>query len=136
MNQYLATSLLLLASIIWGTAFVAQTIGMETMGPHTFTGVRLILGGALIFPVAMFTNYRKQNLLSLKKIILIIAMGVSLWTGAWLQQIALIYTDVANVAFLTALYVPLVPLVLLVFFKIKPPFLLIISVLFCICRNR
>ena len=132
MNQYLATSLLLIASIIWGTAFVVQTIGMETMGPHTFTGVRLILGGSIIFPIAMFINFKKQNFLSLEKIILIIFMSVSLWTGAWLQQIALVYTDVANVAFLTALYVPLVPLVLLVLFKKKLPFLLIISVLFCI----
>ena len=68
MNQYLATSLLLLASIIWGTAFVAQTIGMETMGPHTFTGVRLILGGALILPIAMFINFRKHNLLSFSSV--------------------------------------------------------------------
>ena len=53
MSQNSSTILLLICAIIWGTAFVAQTSGMETMGPHTFTGVRLILGGLLILPLAI-----------------------------------------------------------------------------------
>jgi drug/metabolite transporter (DMT)-like permease len=132
MNQYIATSMLLLASIIWGTAFVAQTVGMETMGPHTFTGVRLILGGFLILPIAIFINFNKSNFLNTKTILLLVCMGFSLWMGAWLQQVALIYTEVANVAFLTALYVPLVPLVTLIIFRKKISFLLSVSVLLCI----
>ena len=68
MSQNASTILLLICAIIWGTAFVAQTSGMETMGPHTFTGVRLILGGLFILPLAIFINIKKKIFLNLLKI--------------------------------------------------------------------
>ena len=64
MSENSSTLLLLICSIIWGTAFVAQTSGMETMGPHTFTGIRLLLGGLFILPFAILINLKKKTLLN------------------------------------------------------------------------
>ena len=51
-KQFSATIFLILASIIWGTAFVAQTTGMDFIGPLTFINVRFIIGTLIILPLA------------------------------------------------------------------------------------
>ena len=117
MKISLSTLLLLMVAFIWGTAFVAQTTGMKSMGPVTFTGFRLLLGGLVLLPFTYFYfNYKSLNF---EKIRIIFLMSLALLIGALFQQVALIYTNVANVAFLTALYVPIVPFIYFVILK-KP----------------
>ncbi|GIS07230.1 MAG: hypothetical protein CM15mP110_3780 [Alphaproteobacteria bacterium] len=106
-----------MVAFIWGTAFVAQTTGMKSMGPVTFTGFRLLLGGLVLLPFTYF--YFKFKSLNFEKIRILFLMSFALLIGALFQQIALIYTNVANVAFLTALYVPIVPFIYFVILK-KP----------------
>ena len=57
--------LLFLAALIWGVAFVAQSVGMEYVGPFTFNGSRFLLGGLVLTPVALIreVKYRKEKLI-------------------------------------------------------------------------
>ena len=120
-----------MVAFIWGTAFVAQTSGMKTMGPFTFTAFRLLIGGIVILPFTYF-YLRKVNYFKLKPILLIIFMSLALLIGALFQQVALLYTSVANVAFLTALYVPIVPLIYFIYLKKPVSRSIILAAILCI----
>lgn len=105
-------ALLLLAALIWGSAFVGQALGMAGVGPFTFTGVRFVLGALVVLPLA----WREQRQLRAAghrigrtESAWVGLLGVLLCTGVVLQQIGLVTTTVTNAGFLTALYVPLVP---------------------------
>lgn len=131
MGNKLSSFLLIIVAFIWGTAFVAQTSGMKSMGPFTFTAFRLLIGGIVILPFSYF-YLRKSNHFELKSIILIIFMSIALLVGALFQQVALLYTNVANVAFLTALYVPIVPLIYFLYLKKPVSKSIIIAASLCI----
>ena len=120
-----------MVAFIWGTAFVAQTSGMKTMGPFTFTAFRLLIGGTVILPFTYF-YFHKVNYFKLKPILLIIVMSLALLIGALFQQVALLYTSVANVAFLTALYVPIVPLIYFIYLKKPVSRSIILAAILCI----
>jgi len=130
MKISLSTLLLLMVAFIWGTAFVAQTTGMKSMGPVTFTGFRLLLGGLVLLPFTYF--YFNNKSLNFEKIRILFLMSFALLIGALFQQIALIYTNVANVAFLTALYVPIVPFIYFVILKKPVSKYIIFASIFCI----
>jgi drug/metabolite transporter (DMT)-like permease len=105
----------LLCTLIWGTTFIAQDTGMDDIGPFTFNAVRFFVGFLAVTPLA-FIFERKNISKSLKKdkkqfINLAVLIGFSLFLGSALQQVALMYTDVANAAFFTIFYVPLVPVI-------------------------
>ena len=119
-----------MVAFIWGTAFVAQTTGMKSMGPVTFTGFRLLLGGLVLLPFTYF--YFNNKSLNFRKIRILFLMSFALLIGALFQQIALIYTNVANVAFLTALYVPIVPFIYFVILKKPVSKYIIIASVLCI----
>ncbi len=114
MSRPVAVLLLVLSTIIWGFAFVAQKTAMETMGPLTFAGVRYLLGGIVILPFAIheyrrraaagFAMTRRQGVLSF-------ILSLALFLGSWLQQTGLLHTTVTNGGFLTSLYVLFVPLI-------------------------
>ena len=113
----------LLCTFIWGTTFIAQDTGMDDIGPFTFNAVRFFVGFLAVAPLA-FIFERKKNLKWEKKskqtfIHLVILIGMSLFLGSALQQVALLYTDVANAAFFTIFYVPMVPII--IFFIYKKP---------------
>ena len=92
-KQFISTLCLVGAAIIWGTAFVAQTTGMEYVGPLTFTNIRFIIGGLLVLPFAIKEFPKLQKVTEKKKLILIIlATGLCLVLGSYLQQYALQYT--------------------------------------------
>ena len=131
MKNKLSTFLLIIVAFIWGTAFVAQTSGMRTMGPFTFTAFRFLIGGISILPFTYF-YFRKDKYFELKPILLIIFMGFALLIGGLLQQVALLYTSVANVAFLTALYVPIVPLIYFIYLKKPVSKIIIFAAISCI----
>jgi drug/metabolite transporter (DMT)-like permease len=113
----------LLCTFIWGTTFIAQDTGMDDIGPFTFNAVRFFVGFLAVVPLAyIFESKRLPNLIKIDKKIFInlaILIGISLFLGSALQQVALLYTDVANAAFFTIFYVPMVPFI--IFFMNKKP---------------
>ena len=110
-KQLFSNICLIVAALIWGTAFVAQTTGMEHIGPLTFTNLRFLIGGLIVLPLAIkeIPNFKKS--LNKRLIIIILLTGLSLLMGTYLQQYALQYTKIGNAAFLTILYVPFVPII-------------------------
>ncbi|OYU98499.1 MAG: EamA family transporter [Burkholderiales bacterium PBB5] len=123
MSRLRANALLLLAALIWGSAFVGQALGMAGVGPLTFTGVRFVLGTLVVAPLA----WREWQQLraagqppGARHLRWISLLGGLLCTGVVMQQIGLISTSVTNAGFLTALYVPLVPLLAWLFQRQLP----------------
>jgi len=113
----------LLCTFIWGTTFIAQDTGMDDIGPFTFNAVRFFVGCLAVAPLA-FIFESKNFSKSIKKdkkmfLNLSILIGVSLFLGSALQQVSLLYTDVANAAFFTIFYVPMVPFI--IFFLYRKP---------------
>ena len=113
----------LLCTFIWGTTFIAQDTGMDDIGPFTFNAVRFFVGFLAVTPLA-FIFERKNISKSVQKrsktiYQLSILIGLSLFLGSALQQVALLYTDVANAAFFTIFYVPMVPVIIFLIYK-KP----------------
>ena len=111
----------LLCTFIWGTTFIAQDTGMDNIGPFTFNAVRFFVGFLAIVPLAFLFEVKKfksEFKLDFKTfVILSFLIGLSLFLGSALQQVALLYTDVANAAFFTIFYVPMVPIIIFLFRK-------------------
>jgi drug/metabolite transporter (DMT)-like permease len=109
----------LLCTFIWGTTFIAQDTGMDDIGPFTFNSVRFFVGFLAVVPlVIMFEikKFKSEFKLDFKTFaILSLLIGLSLFFGSALQQVALLYTDVANAAFFTIFYVPIVPIIIFLF---------------------
>jgi len=109
-------------SLIWGTAFVAQDMGMDYIGPYTFSAVRLALGFLALLPFFFIFEFKKvrETKLSLKIITsYLFFLGFFLAGGNIFQQISLLYTDVANSAVFTVLYVVIVPIIAYFLFSNK-----------------
>ena len=111
----------LLCTFIWGTTFIAQETGMDNIGPFTFNAVRFFVGFLAIVPLAFLFEVKKfksEFKLDFKTFaVLSFLIGLSLFLGSGLQQVALLYTDVANAAFFTIFYVPMVPIIIFLFKK-------------------
>ncbi len=111
----------LLCTFIWGTTFIAQDTGMDNIGPFTFNAVRFFVGFLAIVPLTFLFEVKKfksEFKLDFKTFaILSFLIGLSLFLGSALQQVALLYTDVANAAFFTIFYVPMVPIIIFLFRK-------------------
>ena len=111
----------LLCTFIWGTTFIAQDTGMDNIGPFTFNAVRFFVGFLAILPLAFLfetKKFRSEFQLDIKTFaILSTLIGISLFLGSALQQVALLHTDVANAAFFTIFYVPMVPIIVFLFKK-------------------
>ena len=113
----------LVTTFIWGTAFIAQDTGMDNIGPLTFNASRFVVGFLTILPLALLFERKKIRLeiLSKSKLFIkyLVFMGVSLFLGTFLQQAALQYTNIANAAFFTVFYVPIVPILLFFIYSKK-----------------
>ena len=111
----------LLCTFIWGTTFIAQDTGMDDIGPFTFNAVRFFVGFLAIAPLVILfelKSFKTEFKLDFKTFAtLSFLIGLSLFLGSALQQVALLYTDVANAAFFTIFYVPLVPIIIFLFKK-------------------
>ena len=111
----------LLCTFIWGTTFIAQDTGMDDIGPFTFNAVRFFVGFLAIAPLVILFEIKKfksEFKLDFKTFaIFSFLIGSSLFLGSALQQVALLYTDVANAAFFTIFYVPMVPIIIFLFKK-------------------
>ena len=104
--------LLLLVALIWGSAFVAQAIGTRSLGSFMFTGLRFALGALVVAPFAWreWRELRARNRQPRGRDIAHIAgLGTLLFLGSAMQQVGMLTTTVTNAGFLTALYIPLVP---------------------------
>ena len=126
----------LLCTFIWGTTFIAQDTGMDTIGPLTFNAVRFLVGFISIIPIAIIFESKKivNEINNNKKLFLKLSfwIGLFLFLGTFLQQAALLYTDVANAAFFTVFYVPMVPIMLFMFYSKNIHWSIWPSVLLCV----
>lgn len=117
-----SAALLFLAAFIWGVAFVAQSVGMDYVGPFTFNGCRFLIGGVVLTPFALIRkkNYEKgDSFLSLsveeqkkhQRTTLLggLCCGVAICVASSFQQAGIQYTSVGKAGFITALYIVLVP---------------------------
>ena len=100
--------LLLLTAFIWGCAFVAQSAGMDYVGPFTFTALRSYLGGLVLLPLIYFFDHT-MNFKDKKLWAGGIACGIVLGLASGLQQFGIQYTTVGKAGFITALYIIVVP---------------------------
>ncbi len=133
-NKLYGSIPLLLATVIWGFAFIAQSVGMDKIGPFTFQALRCGLAVLFLLPCCVFLDLRKASFSesrqkwtdpTLWKVGLI--CGCALFVAASLQQIGLVYTDAGKAGFITAMYIVLVP-VLGLFLKQKPQKTILVSV--------
>tara|TARA_Y100000590_G_scaffold33212_1_gene36421 strand:+ start:230 stop:1129 length:900 start_codon:yes stop_codon:yes gene_type:complete len=126
----------LLCTFIWGTTFIAQDTGMDKIGPLTFNATRFFIGFLSIIPFALLFEKKKitKEINNNKRLFfkLLFWIGLFLFLGTYLQQAALLYTDVANAAFFTIFYVPMVPIILFFFYSKSIHWSIWPSVLFCI----
>ncbi|MFQ9495201.1 MAG: DMT family transporter [Dorea longicatena] len=142
--------MLLLTAFIWGTAFVAQSVGMDYLGPFSFNGIRCLIGAVALLPCIWFLNRMNKDTetdcsekeKSGKDLITGgIACGVLLFTAGSLQQAGIQYTTAGKAGFITAFYIVIVP-VLGIFLhkKIKwkvwmAVLLALVGLYFCVLRS-
>ncbi|WP_319496780.1 DMT family transporter [uncultured Cohaesibacter sp.] len=120
MPRMTANLLLLFAAIVWGAAFVAQSTAMDSIGPMNFTGVRFILATLAVAPFAYFERRRVSNPIPMPVIIKGILIGAIFFAGIGFQQMGFATTSVTNAGFLTAMYVPLTPVIGVLVFRSWP----------------
>lgn len=123
-NKLTGNFFLLMTALIWGLAFVAQRVGMDYVGPLTFTALRFWLGAAVLLPVLYFMEKKSnsgkdgspdedEEVAVVKNKILIkagIICGTVLFVASILQQYGLVFTTAGKTGFITALYIILVPI--------------------------
>jgi len=136
MKKTISLVCLIGCTFIWGTTFIAQDTGMDNIGPFTFNCVRFFVGFLAVAPfVFLFEKKKINNQIKNKTnqfFKLIIPVGVFLFLGTVFQQVSLLYTDVANAAFFTIFYVPMVPIILFFIYSKSIHWSIWPSVLFCI----
>lgn len=140
--------ILMITALIWGTAFVAQSVGMDYVGPFTFITARYIVGGLFLIPCIYILNKMNRKPVEKrsnddKKTLMTggLLCGTALFTASCFQQIGIQYTTVGKSGFITALYIIIVPLIGILFKKrvsIKVWISVIISLigLYLLCMNE
>lgn len=139
MKQQLKGSIfLLLATVIWGSTFVAQSVGMDHIGPFTFQAVRCGLAVLGMLPVIMIFDRGKpdgKNFFSRWADVQLwkagLLCGLPLFIACNLQQLGLVDTDAGKSAFLTAMYIVIVPIIG-IFRKEKPSRMIPVSVVLAV----
>ena len=121
MSKSLSIFSALICTFIWGTTFIAQDTGMKVIGPYVFNGVRFFVGFLALVPFYLLlekkNTYKVISKNKTKFFYLSILIGLFLFFATAFQQVALLYTDVANAAFFTIFYVPMVPIIVFFLFK-------------------
>jgi drug/metabolite transporter (DMT)-like permease len=136
MNRFRADLILLLVALIWGSAFAVQRIAAQYFDVFTFNGLRFLLGGLVLIPFSKLNPFNKTNhsqkgaplaaaksestpIVDLKSLTYITLAGGLLFGAAGLQQAGLKTTTAGNAGFITTLYVVLVPVILVLFWREK-----------------
>ena len=136
MKKTISFICLVVCTLIWGTTFIAQDTGMDHIGPFTFNFVRFFVGFLAVGPFVLYFERNKINKKIEKEtnqfVKLIIPVGVFLFLGTVFQQVSLLYTNVANSAFFTIFYVPMVPIIVYFLFSKKLHWSIWPSVIACV----
>ena len=123
MKKIISFFCLVTCTLIWGTTFIAQDTGMDNIGPFTFNSVRFFVGFLAVAPFVLLFEKTKVipqiNAEPSQFIKLMLPVGVFLFLGTAFQQVSLLYTNVANSAFFTIFYVPMVPIIIYFLFSEK-----------------
>lgn len=117
--------ILLLTALIWGVAFVAQSVGMDYVGPFTFNAVRFLIGGIVLLPCITLlkkinpSEEKPEDPAKAKRNLLLggVCCGIALCAASSLQQIGIAYTTVGKAGFITAFYIVIVPIIGIFFGK-------------------
>lgn len=135
--------LLAFTAFIWGTAFVAQSVGMEYIGPFTFNGVRSIIGAFTLLPCILFQKKSCRKIIeegSSRKDLVVggLLCGALLFVASSLQQIGIKYTSAGKAGFITSCYIVIVPLIGIFMkktsgWKIWAAVVLALAGLYCLC---
>ena len=136
MKKTMSLIYLIICSLIWGTTFIAQDMGMDNIGPFTFNSVRFFVGFLVVSPLVLLLEkkkiYEQIKIKPNKFSKLIIIIGIFLFLGTVFQQVSLLHTDIANSAFFTIFYVPMVPIIVYFLFSKKLHWSIWPSVLACV----
>lgn len=128
-KRMIGSGMLLGAAMIWGAAFVAQTVGMDYVGPFTFQATRSLLACLVLLPLMKLLDKkgfgRKPAAHDEKKLLYISGLicGILIFAACSLQQVGLLYTEAGKAGFLTSLYIILVPMMGLFFRKKVTPWI-------------
>lgn len=123
-NKLRGSAALLFATVIWGSAFIAQSVGMDYIGPFTFQTMRSVL--AVPFLIVVVFAFERDLSVSVKKWLdpklwkAGLPCGIALFIAAGLQQMGIVHTSAGKAGFITAMYIVLVP-ILGIFLRKKPP---------------
>ena len=134
-NKLRGSLAILIATVIWGSAFIAQSVGMDYIGPFTFQTMRSVL--AVPFLIIVIFLIERSPAKSIEKWLepdlwkAGLPCGVALFIAAGLQQMGIVHTTAGKAGFITAMYIVLVP-ILGVFLRKKPPFTAWIGVLLAV----
>lgn len=128
MSRTTANLLLLLAGAIWGMGFVAQQTAMDDIGPMLFIAMRFLLAGFAVAPFA-YMEMKRKNITNMSGEIRrfkgsFFIVGLAFFLGMAFQQVGLIGTSVTNAGFLTALYVIMVPIIMVSVLRVAQPFII------------
>jgi drug/metabolite transporter (DMT)-like permease len=134
MNRFRADLVLLTVALIWGSAFAVQRVAARYFDTYTFNGLRFLLGGFLLLPFSRLNPWNRRKgsstvkskaasknstILDRKSIFFILSAGTVLFGSSALQQAGLKYTTAGNAAFITTLYIVLVPVILVAVLREK-----------------
>lgn len=123
-KKLISSLLLILAALIWGVAFVAQSVGMKYIGPYTFSFIRCMIGAVVLLPVIYFMRDKNSSTKSTgtknNRTLIIggILCGICLCVATNLQQFGLLYSSSGKAGFITTCYIVMVPIIG-IFFKKK-----------------
>lgn len=138
-QQIKGSIMLLIATVIWGSAFVAQSVGMDHIGPFTFQAARCTAAVAALFPTIYLMDLPKKDGKTFRSRWMDpnlwktgLLCGIALFAATGLQQVGLVYTDPGKAGFITAMYIVIVPLFGL-FFRRKVGLNIWISVVLAVC---
>lgn len=127
-QKTLGNIILLITAIIWGTSFVAQSAGMDYIGPFTFNSIRTLLGGIVLIPVIIVmritskgnkTDKATQRKIDKRSLIGGVFCGIALCIASSFQQVGMVHTTAGKAGFITALYIIIVPFLTAVLFRKK-----------------
>lgn len=123
-NTFIGPMLLMITAIIWGSSFVSQSVGMESVESFTFSGIRTLLGGLCLVPLVLILN---KGRIDRKSVLCGLILAAPFFCATNIQQYAFNYSTAGKISFITSIYMFFVPLFGL-FLKKKPPFFVWICV--------